>query len=86
MAKRIMGKAAFAKLRDVTGDIQLFLQSAVLADAYDRFKHWDVGDIVAAEGTLMRTKTGEAVRQSGPSFDCWYRRCGRCQKQVAWFE
>ena len=59
MAKRIMGKAAFAKLRDVTGDIQLFLQSAVLADAYDRFKHWDVGDIVAAEGTLMRTKTGE---------------------------
>ena len=30
MAKRIMGKAAFAKLRDVTGDIQLFLQSAAL--------------------------------------------------------
>ena len=59
MAKRIMGKAAFAKLRDVSGDIQLFLQSAVLGEAYDRFKHWDVGDIVAAEGTLMRTKTGE---------------------------
>ncbi|MBE2211608.1 MAG: lysine--tRNA ligase [Xanthomonadaceae bacterium] len=59
MAKRIMGKAAFAKLRDVTGDIQLFLQSAMLGEAYDRFKHWDVGDILAAEGTLMRTKTGE---------------------------
>ncbi len=59
MAKRIMGKAAFAKLRDVTGDIQLFLQSAALGEAYDRFKHWDVGDILAAEGTLMRTKTGE---------------------------
>ncbi|RMH90886.1 lysine--tRNA ligase [Lysobacter pythonis] len=59
MAKRIMGKAAFAKLRDVTGDIQLFLQSAALGEAYDAFKHWDVGDILAAEGTLMRTKTGE---------------------------
>ena len=59
MAKRIMGKAAFAKLRDVTGDIQLFLQSTALGEAYDRFKHWDVGDILAAEGTLMRTKTGE---------------------------
>ena len=59
MAKRIMGKAAFAKLRDVTGDIQLFLQSAALGETYDRFKHWDVGDILAAEGTLMRTKTGE---------------------------
>ena len=59
MAKRIMGKAAFAKLRDVTGDIQLFLQSAALGEAYDRFKHWDVGDILAAEGRLMRTKTGE---------------------------
>ena len=59
MAKRIMGKAAFAKLRDVTGDIQLFLQSAALGEVYDRFKHWDVGDIVAAEGRLMRTKTGE---------------------------
>lgn len=59
LAKRIMGKAAFAKLRDVSGDIQLFLQSAALGDAYDAFKGWDVGDILAAEGTLMRTKTGE---------------------------
>lgn len=59
MAKRVMGKAAFAKLRDVSGDIQLFLQSTVLGDVYAAFKHWDVGDIIAAEGTLMRTKTGE---------------------------
>jgi len=59
MAKRIMGKAAFAKLRDVSGDIQLFLQSTALGETYESFKHWDVGDIVAAEGTLMRTRTGE---------------------------
>ncbi|MDQ2701989.1 MAG: lysine--tRNA ligase [Pseudomonadota bacterium] len=59
LAKRVMGKAAFAQVQDVTGRIQLFLQSAALGDAYDAFKGWDVGDIVAAEGTLMRTKTGE---------------------------
>ncbi len=59
LAKRVMGKAAFAKLRDVSGDIQLFLQSTALGDVYDAFKGWDVGDIVAAEGTLMRTRTGE---------------------------
>ena len=59
LAKRVMGKAAFAQVQDVSGRIQLFLQSATLGETYDAFKGWDVGDIVAAEGTLMRTKTGE---------------------------
>lgn len=59
LAKRVMGKAAFAQIQDVSGRIQLFLQKTTLEDAYDAFKGWDVGDIVAATGTLMRTKTGE---------------------------
>ena len=59
LAKRVMGKAAFAQVQDVSGRIQLFLQSATLGDTYEAFKGWDVGDIVAAEGTLMRTRTGE---------------------------
>ncbi len=59
LAKRVMGKAAFAQIQDMTGRIQLFLQGSALGDAYEAFKGWDVGDIVAAEGTLMRTKTGE---------------------------
>lgn len=59
LAKRVMGKAAFAQVQDMSGRIQLFLQSTVLADSYDAFKAWDVGDIVAATGTLMRTRTGE---------------------------
>jgi len=59
LAKRVMGKAAFAQIQDMTGRIQLFLQGSTLGDTYDAFKGWDVGDIVAAEGTLMRTKTGE---------------------------
>src|SRR5512147_924988 len=58
--KRIMGKASFAKIADRTGQIQLFLQKETLGDTmYDAFKSWDVGDIVGAEGTLFRTKTGE---------------------------
>ncbi|MEO6137195.1 MAG: lysine--tRNA ligase [Luteimonas sp.] len=59
LAKRVMGKAAFAQIQDVSGRIQLFLQSTTLGDRYDAFKGWDIGDIVGATGTLMRTKTGE---------------------------
>lgn len=59
LAKRVMGKAAFATVQDMNGRIQLFLQSTALGDVYEAFKGWDIGDIVAAEGGLMRTKTGE---------------------------
>ena len=59
MAKRIMGKASFAQIQDESGRIQLFLQATALGETYDAFKGWDVGDIVGAEGTLMRTRTGE---------------------------
>ena len=59
MAKRVMGKASFVQIQDMTGRLQLFLQANVLGETYDAFKGWDVGDIVAAEGTLTRTRTGE---------------------------
>jgi lysyl-tRNA synthetase class 2 len=59
MAKRVMGKASFARMTDRSGSIQLFLQKEALGAVYDDFKSWDVGDIVAAEGQLFRTKTGE---------------------------
>ncbi len=59
MFKRVMGKASFAKLADRTGQIQIFLQQDALGDAYEAFKGWDVGDILGAEGTLFKTKTGE---------------------------
>jgi lysyl-tRNA synthetase class 2 len=58
--KRDMGKAAFAQVQDVTGRIQLWLKQDVLGvDAYTAFKDMDLGDIVAAEGVLTRTRTGE---------------------------
>ncbi|HEY2145835.1 MAG TPA: lysine--tRNA ligase [Steroidobacteraceae bacterium] len=58
-AKRVMGKASFAKIEDGSGAIQIFLQQSALEGAYDEFKSWDVGDILGVEGTLFRTKTDE---------------------------
>lgn len=65
MLKRVMGKASFATIQDgslgeVGGRIQLYVtRDAVGEELYAAFKHWDLGDIVGAEGTLMKTKTGE---------------------------
>src|SRR5271155_1054153 len=53
--KAVMGKASFLKLEDTSGTIQVFLQKERLAEVYDEFKTWDVGDIIGAEGTLFRT-------------------------------
>jgi lysyl-tRNA synthetase class 2 len=59
LLKRVMGKAAFATIQDGTGRIQLYLSRDALGEAYEDFKGFDIGDIVGAEGVLMRTKTGE---------------------------
>lgn len=65
MLKRVMGKASFATLQDGSfgkthGRIQLFAAKDALGDdAYEQFKHLDLGDIVGAEGTLFKTRTGE---------------------------
>jgi lysyl-tRNA synthetase, class II len=59
MAKRVMGKASFAKLQDRGGAIQVFLQMEALGAAYEEFKGWDVGDVVGVSGTLFKTRTGE---------------------------
>ncbi len=59
MAKRVMGKASFSQIQDESGVIQLFLQQSALGESYEAFKTFDVGDIVAVEGVLTRTKTGE---------------------------
>ncbi len=60
MAKRVMGKASFTHLQDMSGRIQLFLSRDDLPEGrYKAFKTWDVGDIIAAEGVLFRTQKGE---------------------------
>ncbi|KRE88983.1 lysine--tRNA ligase [Frateuria sp. Soil773] len=58
--KRVQGKVSFAQLQDMSGRIQLFIHQGTVGEAaYEAFKGWDMGDIVGAEGVLMRTKTGE---------------------------
>src|SRR5205085_2483235 len=57
MLKRVMGKASFATLQDGSGRIQLYVTQDT--PGYDEFKHWDLGDIVGAEGALFKTMKGE---------------------------
>src|SRR3954453_2841055 len=60
MLKRVMGKASFATLQDMSGRIQLYITSdAVGPDVHDAFKHWDLGDLLGARGKLFKTRTGE---------------------------
>ncbi|CCD05841.1 TPA: lysine--tRNA ligase [Legionella pneumophila] len=57
--RRIMGKASFFHIQDVSGRIQVYLRSNDLPDVYEQFKHWDLGDIVGVQGELFKTNTGE---------------------------
>ena len=65
MLKRVMGKASFATLQDASGGptggrFQVYVtRDEVGEDTYNAFKHWDLGDIVAAQGRLFKTRTGE---------------------------
>ena len=60
MLKRVMGKASFATIQDMSGRIQLYITNDITGESvHDAFKHWDMGDILGAEGTLFKTKTGE---------------------------
>jgi lysyl-tRNA synthetase class 2 len=60
MLKRVMGKASFATVQDMSGRIQLYVTRDGIGEAaYEAFKHYDLGDIVGAKGTLFKTKTGE---------------------------
>ncbi|MBS1163945.1 MAG: lysyl-tRNA synthetase [Burkholderiaceae bacterium] len=60
MLKRVMGKASFATVADGSGRIQFYVTPEDLgAEVYEAFKHWDIGDILGAEGVLFRTQKGE---------------------------
>ena len=65
MLKRVMGKASFATLQDVSGRIQIYVtRDNVGEEVYAAFKDWDLGDILGVVGTLMKTKTGELSIQA----------------------
>jgi len=58
MLRRVMGKASFSTIQDMTGRIQLYLRQDAI-DNYELFKDCDLGDIVGAKGVLFKTNTGE---------------------------
>lgn len=60
MTRRLMGKASFVHLQDMSGKIQLYIrQDEISAENYEAFLHWDIGDIIGVHGKLFKTKTGE---------------------------
>ena len=60
MSKRGMGKVSFCDLQDRSGRIQLYARKDELdAQAYDRFRKYDIGDIVGVKGQVFRTQRGE---------------------------
>jgi lysyl-tRNA synthetase, class II len=61
MTRRVMGKASFCHIQDMSGQIQLYVtRDALPENVYnEQFKKWDIGDIIGAEGMLFITQTGE---------------------------
>ena len=60
MTRRVMGKASFAHLQDMSGQIQLYVKRDDLPEGrYAEFKRWDIGDILGAEGVMFKTNKGE---------------------------
>lgn len=57
--RRVMGKASFFHIQDVSGRLQIYVRQNDLPDMYEQFKHWDLGDIVGVRGELFITNTGE---------------------------
>ena len=58
--KRVMGKASFATIQDRKGQIQFYINDELTgAEKHGAFKHWDMGDFIAAEGNLFKTNKGE---------------------------
>ena len=60
MLKRVMGKASFVTIADMTGRIQAYVSKNDLGEEiYNDFKTWDIGDIIGVTGYVFRTNTGE---------------------------
>src|SRR6266850_3332700 len=60
LLKRVMGKASFATLQDMSGQIQIYVNNDVTGtDVHEAFKQWDLGDILGVEGTVFKTNKGE---------------------------
>ena len=65
LAVRSFGKAAFLRVRDAAGELQVWVKKDKVGEkAFEVFKLLDIGDVVAAEGPATRTKTGELTLEA----------------------
>ena len=65
MLKRVMGKASFATLQDMSGRIQVYISNDhASTESHDAFKHWDLGDFIGVTGILFKTNKGELTIQA----------------------
>ena len=68
VAKRVMGKASFVQLQDMSGRIQLYLTANELGEAYEDFKGWDVGDIIGVS-TSRKRRVSSQLRIAATIFE-----------------
>ena len=69
MLQRIMGKASFITIQDLTGQIQAYIKSDnVDEETYKEFKKWDLGDVVGIKGKLFKTKPNELTVEAESIF------------------
>ena len=62
MLKRVMGKASFATIQDMSGQIQIYVTDSYPGkEQHAAFKHYDIGDIIGVDGVLFKTKTDEVT-------------------------
>ena len=69
MLQRVMGKASFITIQDLTGQIQAYIKADNLGEeVYKEFKKWDLGDVVGLKGKLFKTKTNELTVEASSIF------------------
>ena len=62
MTKRLHGKSSFATIRDMSGQVQIYVtDSHPGKEQHEAFRHYDIGDIIGVDGVLFKTKTDEVT-------------------------
>ena len=80
MFKRVMGKASFATMQDMSGRIQLYVtDSDPGKEPHEAFKHYDIGDIIGAKACCSRPRPANS-RCASSRCGCSPNRCGRCRR------
>ena len=76
-----MGKVSFCDLQDKSGRIQIYARKDEMdEEAYDRFRKYDIGDIVGVSGDAFKTKTGRDLHPCAAGHAAAVNPCARCRR------